>query len=157
MIRKAKLGAAALVLGAAAFAMLAGAAPAGAGAPPHGTPVITAAHGRVAPPVLLTCLHQPQAAPRRYVLACGDGSDYLRHLNWTVWSTTALATGTEWINDCVPDCARGTFRHYQVLVTLWRVRPLTRALGHFTRLTTIYTHKRPMAGGEPIAFRTWHV
>lgn len=156
MIRRAKLGLAALAAGAAGLAVLAGAAPAGAGAPPHGTPVTIAARGG-APPVLLNCLHQPQIAPRRYVLACGDGSDYLRHLNWAVWTTTALATGTEWINDCVPDCARGTFRHYRVLVTLWRARPLTRAVDHFTRLTTLYTHKRPVVNGRPVRLRTWHV
>ncbi len=57
----------------------------------------------------------------------------------------------------MPDCARGTFRHYRVLVTLWRVKPLTRSLDHFTRLTTIYTHKGPVVNGRPVRARTWHV
>ncbi len=51
----------------------------------------------------------------------------------------------------------GTFRHYRVLVTLWRVKPLTRSLDHFTRLTTIYTHKGPVVNGRPVRARTWHV
>ena len=147
---------AATAVAAAGLAAAAGAAPASASAPPHGTPALTAVRGG-AVPVLLNCLHQPQIAPRRYVLACGDGDDNMRHLDWAVCAGTALATGTEWIDDCVPDCARGTFRHYRVLVTLWQVRPLTRTVTHFTRLTTVYTHKRPVLGGKPVRARTWHV
>jgi hypothetical protein len=155
--RKGKLAAAALAAGTAGLAVLAGAAPASAGAPPHGTPAAIGAH-RGGVPVLVSCTGQAQIAPRRIVLACADADDYLRHMNWAVWSANALGTGTEWIDDCVPDCAHGTFRHYRVLVTLWRVKSGPAAgQTHFTRLTTIYTHKRPVIGGKAVAFRTWKV
>jgi hypothetical protein len=53
------------------------------------------------------------------VLACADGNASLTTLVWTTWNlTTASATGIYNLNDCVPDCAEGTFGHYAALVEL---------------------------------------
>jgi hypothetical protein len=137
--------------------VLAAAGPAAADAPPHGTPAATGAHA-APPPVLLGCAGQGQVAPRRIVLTCADGNDVLRHMSWSVWSSTALGTGTEWISNCVPDCASGTFRHYRVLVNLWRAELLPGSRDrHYTRLTTIFTHQRPVIGGKAAGVRTWRI
>lgn len=49
------------------------------------------------------------------------------------------------INDCVPNCAEGHFHAYPVLITAWRAVPRPRHAGqrYFSRLTEIYTGKRP--------------
>lgn len=117
-----------------------------------------AADGASGDSVLVDCGNHHRVAPRRFVLSCADANDYLRHLTWVTWNSTALAAGTEWINDCTPDCAQGTFRHYRVVVVLWRPRPLPGSSSdYFTRLTTLYTHKRPVSGGKPVAQRTWQL
>jgi hypothetical protein len=69
-----------------------------------------------------------------------DGSDYLSgprkgwRLGWFNWHYSyAQGEGAEWINNCTPDCARGTYTHYPAAIRLYRPRVLR---GHlvFTRL-----------------------
>jgi hypothetical protein len=45
----------------------------------------------------------------------GDGTGIVAHMQWSGWtSTSADGTGEEGIDDCVPDCAGGTFTYYPV-------------------------------------------
>jgi hypothetical protein len=80
----------------------------------------------------------------------GDGTGYLggrddnpRHphrgggLHWVAWKKTfALAHGWDWLNNCRPDCARGSFHRFRAIVRARRPRH-----GLFTRMT-IKTHFR---------------
>jgi hypothetical protein len=132
------LGALALVGGGPALAATASAAAAA-----------TPATARPAAPrgdVLVNCTGRAQARPGSYVLTCADGNDYLAGLRWVSWSGgAAFGRGTEHVNDCVPNCAQGHFHAYPVLVTAWRAvaRPGHAGQRYFSRLTGIYTGKRP--------------
>ncbi len=86
----------------------------------------------------------------------GDGTGFLgganvrnrrAGINWTKW-TSAIARGTGFnqLDNCNPDCARGTFHGYPVKIELWRPQTLAGTLV-FTRMTIFYTRNRPR--GEP--------
>jgi hypothetical protein len=61
-------------------------------------------------------------------------------LKWSSWTPrAALGSGDDWINNCEPFCAAGTFSQHAVNVKLYRPRTVLRLLV-FTRLTLHYTH-----------------
>ncbi|MGH3184168.1 MAG: hypothetical protein ACRDOE_19995, partial [Streptosporangiaceae bacterium] len=96
--------------------------------------------------IVVNCLGQQQTRPSSFILTCADAGDVLTGLHWIDWaSTQAFGTGTEMINTCKPNCAEGKFVSYPVLITLWRSEPLPGHPGvlYFTRITRIYTAKRP--------------
>jgi hypothetical protein len=76
------------------------------------------------------------------IIYTGDGSGILGgfdggkgkgfgHLVWTRWTTgSAFGHGADWIDDCRPDCAGGTFTAHRATVNAFRPRR-----GRFTRLT----------------------
>jgi hypothetical protein len=76
------------------------------------------------------------------IIYTGDGSGILGgfdggrdkgfgHLTWTRWTTgSAYGHGADWIDDCRPDCADGTFTAHKATVNAFRPRG-----GRFTRLT----------------------
>ena len=89
------------------------------------------------------------------IIYTGDGSGVLagrgtrsRHpkigrLHWTTWNATeGKAFGADWVNNCVPYCAAGTFTPYPVNIRVFRPRVVA---GHriFTRMQVTYTGKRP--------------
>lgn len=77
--------------------------------------------------------------PTNLTIACGDGNNYLKSLQWTVWSDAiAKASGVEEVNDCNPYCAAGKFHSYPVTVTLDRVQS-----NRFMRLRVHYSGARP--------------
>lgn len=100
------------------------------------------AAGRV---VLVNCAGQGVVRPARYVIACGDGNDFLKGLTWAFWNTLANGGGKDVINNCNPSCVGGTFHAYPVRVELWRVRNWPHHAGkrYFTRMTLTYTRKVP--------------
>jgi hypothetical protein len=70
--------------------------------------------------VVLNCMDKAQVEPGTISLACADDGVGLTGLHWTSWtSELASAYGTEWENDCQPNCAAGHIRDYPVLVELW--------------------------------------
>jgi hypothetical protein len=162
------MAAASIAVSAGAIVMAAGLpASAAAAQPAAQARLATAARPAVSPAwafVLVTgCTHHGVIMPSSYVLACGDGNDYLTGLHWVSWHSVAYGWGWEKINSCTPNCARGHFRSYPVLVNLWRAR----VRGHlrqfkYTRLTVVYTRKRPLrftSHGKrhhPPTY-TWHV
>lgn len=96
----------------------------------------------------------PKVRPGTIVYT-GDGSGILagrgtrsRHpkfgrLQWTTWTATeGKASGADWVNNCVPFCAAGTFTSYPVNLRVFRPRVMA---GHriFTRMQVTYTGKRP--------------
>jgi hypothetical protein len=96
------------------------------------------------PVVLVSCKFHGEVMPRKFVLSCGDGNDWLGGLRWVSWRHVAYGSGVEHLNNCIPNCGAGHFRKFHVLVTAWRARQR----GHtgqwkFTRLTVIYTRHLP--------------
>ena len=80
------------------------------------------------------------------MLACADDGAGLQGLHWTSW-TPRLASGygTEYENDCQPNCAEGHIHHYPALVVLWGSGS---GSGHpaerqYTQVTLIYPGARP--------------
>lgn len=115
----------------------------------HATAGATSAHAApahpAAKPVVFNCT-KAQVRPGSFTLTCADGNDYLAGLHWVSWSGgAAFGRGTEHVNDCIPNCAQGHFHAYPVLVTAWRAvaRPGHPGQRYFSRLTDIYTGKRP--------------
>lgn len=106
--------------------------------------------------VIVNCLDKGQVKPSRYIIACGDGNDYLTGLHWVSWKNVAFGSGTEHLNDCNPSCAQGTIYTYPVLVTLWRAeaRPGHPGTRYFSRLTEIHTGslRRPGAARVPLTY-----
>ena len=82
----------------------------------------------------------------------GDGSGFFaggprsnhrppKPLNWSSWTATgANGSGFNWVNNCSPNCAAGTFRRFAVRLHAYRPR---KAGGHliFTRMRVTYTGK----------------
>jgi hypothetical protein len=156
--------AAAIAAGAGLIAM-AGTGPAGAAAAPAARPAAhPAAPSWASAIVLVTCRHHGVVTPRSYVLACADGNDFLSGLRWAYWQGTGYGWGWEHLNSCKPNCSAGHFHRYRVLVTVWRPKWRGKHIHQlkFTRLTAIYTHRRPLrftSSGKthhPQTF-TWHL
>jgi hypothetical protein len=56
----------------------------------------------------------------------------LGHITWQSWSKTdARGKGVEWVNNCKPDCAQGTYKN-RGTIQFHAFRPRSH---HFTRLT----------------------
>jgi hypothetical protein len=93
------------------------------------------------------------------MLACGDGSEYLSRLRWSSWnSSEATATGRFSLNLCTPNCAEGKYVTSDVLVVLWDATPVPHHAGQraFTRMTAIYTGKRPAHTSQTFTQVIWY-
>ncbi len=96
--------------------------------------------------VVLDCTGQAQVKPGTITLACADNGIGLTHLHWTSWTPElASAYGTEWRNDCKPNCAAGHIHHYPVRAMLWGSATVQ---GHpaerrYTEATLSYPKGRP--------------
>ena len=69
-----------------------------------------------------------------------DGSDVRHpgHLRWTTYDAQeGMARGLLWLDDCTPDCARGTFTAVPVNVHVFAPKD-----GRFQRLTLTYVYGR---------------
>ncbi|MFL5865361.1 MAG: hypothetical protein ACJ780_32105 [Solirubrobacteraceae bacterium] len=85
------------------------------------------------------------------IIYTGDGSGFLagtgasgRHpkfgkIKWSAWTgTAALGSGADWLNNCKPFCAAGSFSQHPVNIKLYRPRRMV-GLEVFTRMTIHYT------------------
>jgi hypothetical protein len=119
----------------------AGAATASAAAGPHAASSSSALRY-----VVLDCLGHAQVKPGTIALACADNGMGLSYLHWTSWTPElASAYGTEWQNDCQPNCAAGHIHHYPVRAMLWGSATVQ---GHpaerrYTEATLSYPKGRP--------------
>jgi hypothetical protein len=108
---------------------------------------------------IITCLNKGRVRPTSYILACGDGSDYLARLHWESWTSgLATATGKFILNTCTPSCAQGKFLTNQVIVVLWRPAAVPHWHGQrqFTEMTIIYTGKRPAHTAQSFTQSLWY-
>jgi hypothetical protein len=105
------------------------------------------------------CERQPQVEPASFVLGCGDGGFGLRGVHWAKWAPAdAAGAGTEYLNDCTPDCASGHFLDYPVDIRLaGRALVAQNEPFGYTRITLSYTGARPPAeaNGQVTHPATW--
>jgi hypothetical protein len=94
----------------------------------------------------------PKVKPREIIYS-GDGSGLfagpkkLSHsfgsLKWSSWTATgATGSGANWLNNCKPDCAGGTYHGYPVKLQASRPQVIG-GEDVFTRLKVTYTGKKP--------------
>ncbi|MFK0111437.1 hypothetical protein [Streptomyces sp. NPDC091217] len=127
--------------------------------PTSAAPAAPAASQRIQHPVLVDCLWHQRFRPTNFILACGDGNSVLAGMHWTQWNdNTAVAQGINWVNDCKPYCAKGTFRKYPVTVrldqpTVWKKHP---SVQHFTRMTMTYSGARPAGFTQVMTVPLWN-
>ncbi|MFI2436735.1 hypothetical protein [Streptomyces sp. NPDC018693] len=109
-------------------------------------------------PVLVDCFWHRQVRPVEFILACGDGNSRLASLKWKQWDgKAAVATGVNWLNDCDPYCAAGTFHAYPVVVRLdrpqaWKKHPDEQRFG---RISLTYTDERPERLARTVTYPLW--
>ncbi|MEU6773692.1 hypothetical protein [Streptomyces sp. NPDC046759] len=109
-------------------------------------------------PVLVDCFFHKNVRPVEFILACGDGNSRLAGLHWTQWSPNeAKAVGVNWVNDCTPYCAAGTFRQYPVVIRLtgdqqWKRHP---AFQRFTQMSLTYSGARPEGFNQVMTYPLW--
>jgi hypothetical protein len=101
---------------------------------------------------MLTCLNQPVMRPSSYTIACGDGNAYWTDVTWSGWGTRrAIGTGIISINQCVPDCADGTFESDPLTVTLTRIVNTSRYGPLYSIMDLSYTFEgAPVSDTEPL-------
>jgi hypothetical protein len=108
-----------------------------ASSPPSGARPTAAPESAFPPGTVgvLDCGGTYQVRPTSIVFACADGAYQLTDISWTQWTDQqAVGTATEAANDCVPNCAQGTFHHRPVSVLLGNPRALADgSAGHFTQ------------------------
>ncbi|WP_046734481.1 hypothetical protein [Streptomyces humi] len=123
------------------------------------TPPTPAAPRAAQHPVLVDCLWHQRYRPTDFILACGDGNSRLAGMRWTQWNdNSAVAQGSNWVNDCKPYCAAGTFHRYPVTVrldrpTTWKKHP---DVQQFTRLSMTYSGARPEGFTQVMTIPLWN-
>ncbi|MFB7508928.1 hypothetical protein [Streptomyces broussonetiae] len=124
--------------------------------PPTGTTApVTSASAR---PVLVDCYFHRNIRPGDFILACGDGNSRLTALRWSQWGPDgAKGVGVNWVNDCTPYCAAGTFHSYPVVIRLsgeqaWKKHPYFQ---RFTNLSLTYTGARPDTFKQVMTYSLW--
>jgi hypothetical protein len=78
---------------------------------------------------------------------CMPSSQFISGLSWTSWKSNAFGAGTLKVNSCNPSCAAGKYDKFPILVVLWGAKSWPHHSGrqYFSRLTRIFTGKRPRA------------
>lgn len=109
--------------------------------------------------VIINCMSKGEVRPSSFMLACGDGSQYLSRLRWAGW-TRGLASGTGkfTFNTCTPSCAQGKFITSKVIVVLWHVAGVPHRPGErqFSMMTVIYSGKRPAHSAQSFTEALWY-
>jgi hypothetical protein len=100
--------------------------------------------------VLVNC-GTGQVKPAIIEPGCMASQQFFSGLSWSIWKSTAYGSGTFKVNNCNPSCAGGKFVKFPVLVVLWRPQARPRHAGqqYFSRLTMIFTGKRPASVHTP--------
>jgi hypothetical protein len=86
------------------------------------------------------CANQPQVRPGTFDFFC-DGSGSFTGLRWSTWNASmAAATGVQYLDNCTPNCARGTWSHRTVDLIFWRSVPVKGHPGQrgYTQMTVLF-------------------
>ncbi|MER6999865.1 hypothetical protein [Streptomyces sp. NPDC000410] len=108
--------------------------------------------------VVVDCFSKPQVRPSEFLIACGDGNSGLTEVEWTHWgSKFAVGRGLNFVNDCRPYCAAGTFHSYPVNITLARPEPWEEDPDQerYTRMRLVYTDGTPAQTPRDVTHRLW--
>ena len=82
--------------------------------------------------------------PDKVIVACGDGNFFVVSLEWSKWTGKAASgAGTGKVNDCMPNCAQGTFRSYAVKLIATTPVMCSSGKREFSRLAFYFRHKHP--------------
>ena len=100
------------------------------------------------------------------IVYTGDGSGFLagpgragRHpkpgkLTWTSWTGgAALGSGDDWLNNCEPFCAAGTFSQHAVNIKLYRPRTMLRPAGVHADDAALHAQAQPVHAQELETFK----
>ncbi|MQY34309.1 hypothetical protein SRB17_22750 [Streptomyces sp. RB17] len=140
----------------AAGALLTTAMTTASASPP--TPPGTGVQASPARPVLVDCFFHRNVRPADFILACGDGNSRLTGLHWSQWGPDgAKAVGVNWVNDCDPYCAAGTFHQYPVVIRLtgeqqWKKHP---SFERYAQMSLTYTGARPKGFNQVMTYPLW--
>ncbi|MEV6112860.1 hypothetical protein AB0L59_10090 [Streptomyces sp. NPDC052109] len=140
----------------AAGALLTAAMTTASASPP--TPAAAGGRAGVTRPVLVDCFFHKNVRPAEFILACGDGNSRLAGLQWTQWGPNgAKAVGVNWVNDCKPYCAAGTFHSYPVVIRLtgreqWKKHP---SFQRYAQMSLTYTGARPDGFNQVMTYPLW--
>ena len=138
---------------------MAGTAAATASLAVAGTASATPVAARASQVVLIGCSNnKAQVRPATIGLpGCMPANEFVGGMKWTSWTSTAFGAGTLKLNSCTPNCAKGKYINYPILMVLWRAEPWPGHSGgrYFSRMTWIYTGKRPP--GSHIAAPTFNL
>lgn len=76
---------------------------------------------------------------------CMTSNELIGKAHWTTWGSTAYGSGDLEVNNCTPSssCGPSKFTKYPILIVLWRAKPWQGGGRNFSRMTWIYTGKRP--------------
>ncbi|MHB1537533.1 MAG: hypothetical protein ACYCST_21335 [Acidimicrobiales bacterium] len=95
----------------------------------------------------------------------GDGTGFLggadarsksAGIEWTKWTPSrALGFGFDQLDNCIPDCAEGTFTGYRIKIEQWRPRVLAGTLV-FTRMTIFFLRHTPRHAPHHYTFTDTH-
>lgn len=56
-------------------------------------------------------------------LYIGNGEVFVKNITWGSWGHwSASGHGTRWTDNCIPNCAQGTYHKKGIHIALWRVR-----------------------------------
>ncbi len=108
----------------------------------HEATAATAAAAATAAPsvAVYDCVNKPQVRPGTFYQFC-DGSAYFTKLHWSTWNTsTAAATGVQYVDNCEPNCAAGKWSHQDVDLIFWRSLPVKGHPGErgYSQMTVLY-------------------
>ncbi len=97
---------------------------------------------------VVTCQGELKTEPSQIIVS-GDGSAFITGLVWTGWGLpSATGSGTLKLDNCIPNCAQGTFTPYQVTVVLSDLTPYGGRAAYATMLVA--------APGSPYGTKTFH-
>jgi len=92
------------------------------------------------------CTGKGQVRPTEATLplpGCMPSNEFIGHPTWTSWRSVAFGSGNLEVNSCTPSCAAGKYIKYPILIVLWRAEKWQGGGRYFSRMTWIYTGKKP--------------
>jgi hypothetical protein len=104
----------------------------------------SAASGQVV--LVNQCTGKGQVRPSTIPLpGCMTSSELIGHGSWTSWRSVAFGRGDLEVNNCVPSssCRPSQYTKYPILMVLWRAKPWQGGGRYFSRMTWIFTGKKP--------------
>jgi hypothetical protein len=88
---------------------------------------------------------QVRPHPNIALPGCMTANELIGHASWTSWGSTAFGAGDLEVNNCNPSasCGPSQFTKYPILIVLWRAEKWQGGGRYFSRMTWIYTGKKP--------------